>query len=89
MIGIIMRNPGGNKSDEKDMKQIGVALLIFGAILLLLTIYGLFSAGNAESILVQFVENRFPFLIISGLIAVLVGIILRSAGKSKENKSNK
>ncbi|MDE7120825.1 MAG: hypothetical protein K2O42_01530, partial [Oscillospiraceae bacterium] len=89
LIGIIMRNSGGNKSDGKDMKQIGVALLIFGAILLLLAIYGLFSAGNAESILVQFVGNRFPFLVISGLVAVLVGVVLRSIGKSKENKDGK
>lgn len=86
-IGIIMRNLGGNKSDGKDMKQIGVALLIFGAVLLLLAIYSLFSAGNAESILVQFVSNRFPFLVISGLVAILVGIILRSTGKSRENNN--
>ncbi len=88
LIGMIMRNVGGNESNAKDMKQIGLANLIFGAVLLALALYGLFSAGDTSSVLVQFVDNRFPFLIIFGLVFLLIGIILRSIGKSKENKTD-
>lgn len=30
VIGLIIRNSGENKANGKDMKQIGVAMLIFG-----------------------------------------------------------
>ncbi len=89
LIGMIIRNSkeNGNKSNGTDMKQIGISLLIFGAILLFLALYGLFT-GSTSSVLVQFVNNRFPFLVIFGLVFLLAGIIFRSIGKSKENNNH-
>ena len=88
LIGMIMRG-SENNSDGKDLKQIGTATLVFGGILLLLAIYGLFSAGNTSSLLAQFVGSRFPFLVIFGLVFLLAGIITRSISKSKESKTDK
>lgn len=92
IIGVILRVGLGNAADKgKDMKQIGIGSIVFGAILLLITFAGMFSnnGSSEKSTLVQFVESRFPFLIIFGLLLLLVGIILRSVGKTKETKNAK
>ena len=87
LIGLMMRNraSGGNFFDKNELRQISIAMLIFGGILLLLVFYGLFASGN--SLLVQFVNQRFLFLVVFGLLFLLAGIITRSIGKSKENQS--
>ena len=86
IIGMIIRNSGENKSNGKDMKQIGVSMLIFGAVLLGIVFGGMFS--NSSSAIAQFVNNRFFFLVVFGLVFLLAGIVMRSIGKSKENKTN-
>jgi len=88
IIGLIIRNSGEEKPDGKDMKQIGVAMLIFGAALLGITFAGIFSS-DTESTLYQFVNDRIFFTVVFGLAFLLAGIIMRSKGKSKENKSEK
>lgn len=88
LIGLIIRNSDKNKSDGKDMKQIGIAMLIFGIALLAITFAGMISS-DTQSTLYQFVNNRFFFIVVFGLVFLVLGIILRSIGKSKETKSEK
>ena len=86
IIGLILRNSGKEKSDGKDMKEVGIAMLICGIVLLVITFAGMFSS-DTESTLYQFVNDRFFFTIVFGLLFLVIGIILRSIGKSKESKS--
>lgn len=86
IIGLILRNSGKEKSDGKDMKEVGIAMLICGIVLLVITFAGMFSS-DTESTLYQFVNDHFFFTIVFGLLFLVIGIILRSIGKSKESKS--
>lgn len=86
IIGLILRNSGKEKSNGKDMKEVGIAMLICGIVLLVITFAGMFSS-DTESTLYQFVNDRFFFTIVFGLLFLVIGIILRSIGKSKESKS--
>lgn len=70
------------------MKEVGIAMLICGIVLLVITFAGMFSS-DTESTLYQFVNDRFFFTIVFGLLFLVIGIILRSIGKSKESKSQK
>ncbi|MCM1508109.1 MAG: hypothetical protein NC177_13400 [Ruminococcus flavefaciens] len=88
VIGLIIRNSGENKANGKDMKQIGVAMLIFGVALLGIMFAGMFSSDQ-QSVLSQFVNDRFFFMVVFGLVFLVLGIILRSVGKSKETVSEK
>lgn len=88
IVGIIMRNSGVEKSNGADMKQIGIAMIIFGASLLVITLCGMFSS-NTQSILYNFVNERFFFIVVFGFLFLLLGIIFRSIGKSKETKAEK
>lgn len=88
IIGLILRNSGKEKSNGKDMKEVGIAMLICGIVLLVITFAGMFSS-DTESTLYQFVNDRFFFTIVFGLLFLVIGIILRSIGKSKESKSQK
>lgn len=88
VIGLIIRNSSENKANGKDMKQIGVAMLIFGVALLGIMFAGMFSSDQ-QSVLSQFVNDRFFFMVVFGLVFLVLGIILRSVGKSKETVSEK
>ena len=88
VIGVILRNSGKEKPDGSDMKQVGIAMLISGAVMLAITFGGMFSS-NDQSSLAQFVNDRFFFLIVFGLVFLLLGIIFRSIGKSKADKIDK
>ena len=84
VIGLIMRNSGKEKPDGKDKKQVGTAMLVFGIALLAMMFAGMFSSDQ-NSTLAQFVNNRFFFIAVFGLLFVLLGIIFSSSGKSKKN----
>lgn len=88
IVGIIMRNSGVEKSNGADMKQIGIAMIIFGASLFVITLCGMFSS-NTQSVLYNFVNERFFFIVVFGFLFLLLGIIFRSIGKSKETKAEK
>lgn len=90
VIGLIIRNSGKEKPNGRDMKQVGIAMLIFGVALLGITFAGMFSS-DTQSTLYQFVNDRFFFTIVFGLVFLVAGIILRSIGKfkSKELKAEK
>ena len=52
-----------------------------------LVLFALFSGGgNESSAIFQLVDNNFVFLVIGGLILSLVGVIVRSIGRSKADK---
>ena len=72
-----MRNWG------KEIKDVGILVIIVSIIVLVLAIYTLFS-GNA--IASAMFGNSFLGMIIFGLIGIVTGIILRSFGKSKMAK---
>ena len=77
------------KNLGKEIKDVGVLIIVIGAIMIGLVFYVLFSSGgNESSVMFTFLEERFPFLIIFGLVFLLVGIIVRSVGKSKEVKQS-
>jgi amino acid transporter len=88
IVGVILRNSGKEKPDGRDMKQVGIAMLISGIGLLAITFGGMFSS-DPQSTLAQFVDDRLIFLIIFGLVFLLLGIIFRSVGKSKTKKLSK
>ena len=88
VIGLIIRNSGENKENGKDMKQIGISMLIFGVALLGIMFAGMFSSDQ-QSVLSQFVNDRFFFMVVFGLVFLVMGIIFRSIGKSKEVASEK
>lgn len=88
VIGLITRNSGKNKENGKDMKQIGISMLIFGVALLGIMFAGMFSSDQ-QSVLAQFVNDRFFFMVVFGLVFLVMGIIFRSIGKSKEVASEK
>ena len=70
------------------MKQIGISMLIFGVALLGIMFAGMFSSDQ-QSVLAQFVNDRFFFMVVFGLVFLVMGIIFRSIGKSKEVASEK
>ncbi|MGN0585132.1 MAG: hypothetical protein ACI4JD_06735 [Ruminococcus sp.] len=71
----------------KEIKNVGILLIVVGAIMLGMILFALASGGN-QSIIYQIVDRHFIFLMFGGLILLLVGIITRSVGKSKELKFN-
>lgn len=72
----------------KEIKQVGILIIIIGAVMLGLIFYGLSASGgqSSQSALFKLVDKHFIFLIIGGLVAVLAGVIIRSIGRSKELK---
>ena len=71
----------------KEIKDIGVLCIVLGIISLILVFYTLFSSANPnENGLLYLTNEHFVFLVIFGLVSLLVGIITRSIGKSKEAK---
>lgn len=49
-VGMIMRNSGTDKPNGSDMKQIGIAMLIFGIALLGITFAGMFSSDTQSTL---------------------------------------
>lgn len=69
----------------KEIKDLGVLIIVVGAIMVALILY-LFVC-DSNSILASLVENHIFFLAVGGGILLIVGIIVRSIGKSKEAKA--
>jgi hypothetical protein len=77
----------------KEIKDLGTLILIVGAISISTIIFTLFSDSPSsynenKPYIYQFVNDNFVFLFIGGLFSLLIGIIVRSVGKSKEAKYN-
>lgn len=71
----------------KQLKDVGTLFLIIGIVCALGVLYVL-TAGDT-SLLGKFVSDNFFFITVGGLIALLIGVIVRSIGKSKEAKVSK
>lgn len=72
----------------KEIKHVGVLIIIIGAVMIGLIFYGLSASSgqSSQSALFKLVDKHFIFLIIGGLISLLAGVIVRSIGRSKELK---
>lgn len=79
-----MANP--NKNWGKEIKDVGVLIIIIGAVMVACILY-LF-VGDSNSVLASIVDDHIFFLAVGGGLALVVGIIMRSIGKSKEEKFN-
>lgn len=69
----------------KQVKDLGVLIIIVGIIMAALVIFGL-ATSNTQSLFYYLANEYFPFLVIGALVCFLVGVIVRSIGKSKEMK---
>lgn len=72
------------KNWGKEIKDLGVLIIIIGAIMVALIFCALF--GDGTSMLANFVNDHIFFLAVGGGVLLVVGIITRSVGKSKEAK---
>ena len=70
----------------KQIKDVGSFFLVVGAILAMAVLF-IFVAGDS-SLLGRFINDKFFFITVGGLLCFLIGIIVRSIGKAKEAKEN-
>lgn len=73
------------KNWGKEIKDLGVLIIIVGAVMVALILY-LF-VGDSNSVLASLVMDHIFFLAVGGGVLLIVGIIVRSIGKSKETKA--
>lgn len=78
---------GSKRNWGKEIKDVGMLIIIIGAIMVVLVLY-LF-VGDSNSALAYFVDDHILFLAVGGGVLLIVGIITRSIGKSKETKYEK
>ncbi|MBP3796708.1 MAG: hypothetical protein J6I46_02890 [Ruminococcus sp.] len=69
----------------KQIKDLGMLIIIVGAIMAAIIILGLVS-GNENSFFYIIMYKHFLFLVVGSLLCFLSGIIVRSIGKTKEQK---
>lgn len=67
----------------KEIKDLGVLIIIIGTVMVLGVLY-LFIDGSSE--LAKMLDDHILFLSVGGGIALIIGIIVRSIGRSKEQK---
>ena len=72
------------KNLGKEIKDLGVLIIIVGAVMVAL-IFMMF-LGDGNSLLANLIDDHIFFLAIGGGVLLIVGIIVRSIGKSKEAK---
>lgn len=70
----------------KQIKDVGSLFLVVGAILAMAVLF-IFVAGDSSP-LGRFINDKFFFITVGGLLCFLIGIIVRSIGKTKEVKEN-
>ncbi len=70
----------------KQIKDVGSLFLVVGVILAMAVLF-IFVAGDSSP-LGRFINDKFFFITVGGLLCFLIGIIVRSIGKTKEAKEN-
>ena len=70
----------------KQIKDVGSLFWVVGAILAMAVLF-IFVAGDSSP-LGRFINDKFFFITVGGLLCFLIGIIVRSIGKTKEAKEN-
>ena len=68
----------------KEIKDVGTLFIVIGAVFALAVIFLL--GGGYSSPLGKILEDHFFFLTVGGLFCFLIGIIVRSTGRTKEEK---
>jgi len=68
----------------KEIKDVGTLFIVIGAVFALAVIY-IFTAGDSSA-LGRFINHNFLFITVGGLLCFLIGIIVRSIGRTKEEK---
>ncbi len=71
------------KNMGKQIKDLGVLLIVVGIGSLLLALFPMISS-DTQSPLYIIADRYFVWLLIGGLIEVLVGIVTRSIGKRRD-----
>lgn len=71
----------------KQIKDVGTLFIVIGAVLALAIIFILIAGDSSP--LGRFVNHNFFFITVGSLVSFLIGIIVRSIGKSKEAKEKK
>ena len=69
----------------KEIKDVGTLFIAIGAFFALAVIYVL-TFGDSSGI-GYIIEKHFLFVTVGGLLCFLIGIIVRSIGRTKEEKS--
>ena len=70
----------------KQIKDVGSLFIGIGAFFAVLILY-IFVAGDSSP-LGRLINKNFFFITVGGLLCFLIGIIVRSIGKTKEAKAN-
>ena len=70
----------------KQIKDVG-SLFFFVCAILAMAVLFIFVAGDSSP-LGRFINDKFFFITVGGLLCFLIGIIVRSIGKTKEAKEN-
>lgn len=71
----------------KEVKDVGVLLIVIGCIMLAIIVFGL-ASSNTTSFIGEIIDEHSIFLVVGGLISALLGIVIRSIGRTKELKFN-
>jgi flagellar motor component MotA len=69
----------------KQIKDVGTFLIVIGVVFALAIVFVLFAGDSSP--LGQFVNHNFFFITVGGLLCFLIGIIVRSIGRTKEEKA--
>ena len=69
----------------KQIKDVGTLFIVIGIVLALAIAFVLFAGDSSP--LGRFVNHNFLFITVGGLLCFLIGIIVRSIGRTKEEKS--
>ncbi|MBR1432675.1 hypothetical protein [Ruminococcus sp.] len=68
----------------KEIKDVGTLFIVIGCVFALAVIF-VFGGGDSSP-LGRIIDDHFIFITVGGLLCFLIGIIVRSIGKSKEAK---
>lgn len=69
----------------KEIKDVGTLFIVIGAVFALAVIYVL-TFGDSSG-LGHLIADHFFFVTVGGLLCFLIGIIVRSIGRTKEEKA--
>ena len=72
------------KRSGKEIKDVGTLFIVIGAVFAFAVIF-MFGGGYSTP-LGSIIDDHFIFITVGGLLCFLIGIIVRSTGRTKEEK---
>lgn len=69
----------------KQIKDVGTLLIVIGVVFALAVVF--MFVGGDSSPLGRIINDHFLFITVGGLLCFLIGIIVRSIGRTKEEKA--